>query len=379
MNKKNILLIIVSTALASSVLTILGICALISSNVEGVINAVRFFSAIKFVESRYVTDVDPSKLIDGAISGMVQSLGDPHSIYLDDNMYRVVKEHTDGSFGGIGVYMGFKDNKVTIISVIDGTPGAKAGLKAGDEIAAVDGKSTGEMQPEEVALKIRGKAGTDVALTIHREGEEDISYNITRDTIKTRSVAEQMLDENIGYIRIGSFSENTGDEFKASYDKLANQNMRGLIVDLRHNPGGVVTSCVKVANMLVPEGLVVSVVERDGSTEEYNSHLKESKYPLVVLIDGNSASASEILAGALQDRKAATLVGTKSYGKGSVQVVMPMFSNDAMKLTVAKYYTPNGRNIDGSGIEPDVEIGMQPGDTEDVQLAKAIEVMKTKI
>ena len=183
----------------------------------------------------------------------------------------------------------------------------------------------------------------------------------------------------MGYIRIASFSENTGKEFKAAYDSLEEQGMKGLIIDLRENPGGLVTSCVEIANMVVPKGPIVSVVERDGSKEVHESNLEESKYPIIVLIDGNSASASEILAGALQDTGAATLVGTKSYGKGSVQVVVPMLHDDGLKLTIAKYYTPNGRCIDGTGIEPDVEVELPEGATTDVQLEKAKEVLKEKL
>ena len=378
MSKKKIIIGILVTALLSSCLTIAGLCFALGINFKQAGDIARFFGVKHFIEARYVNEVDDSQLMDGAITGMVQSLGDPHSIYLQADMYQELKAHTEGEFGGIGVTMGFKDNKVTIISVLPDTPGEKAGLKAGDEILAVDGTPVSEMQSEEVAMHIRGEVGTHVTLTISRDGSES-DYDIERATIKIETAKGKMLADGMGYIRIASFSENTDKEFEAAYKELEAQGMKGLIIDLRENPGGLLTSCVNIANMVVPKGPIVSVVERDGSKEVHESKLEEEKYPIVVLIDGNSASASEILAGALQDTGAATIVGTKSYGKGSVQVVMPMFHKDALKLTIAKYYTPNGRCIDGIGIEPDVEVDFQPGDTTDVQLEKAEEVLRQKM
>ena len=374
MSKKKIIIGVIVTAVLSSFLTIAGLCFAFGIHSSEVADIVRFLGVKRFIETRYVSDVDETKLMDGAIFGMVQSLGDPHSIYMNADKFEQLKEHTEGEFGGIGVTMGFKDSKVTIISVLDDTPGQNAGL----EIMAVDGTPVSEMQPEEVAMHIRGEVGTDVILTIKR-GDETKDYTIERATIKIDTAKGTMLEDGMGYIRIASFSENTGKEFKAAYESLAEQGMKGLIIDLRENPGGLVTSCVEVANLVVPKGPIVSVVERDGSKEVHESKLEESKYPIVVLIDGNSASASEILAGALQDTGAATLVGTKSYGKGSVQVVVPMLHDDGLKLTIAKYYTPSGRCIDGTGIEPDVEVELPEGATTDVQLEKAKEVLKEKL
>lgn len=378
MSKKKIIIGVLLTAVLSSFLTIAGLCFAFGIHSNEVADIVHFLGVKRFIEARYVSDVNETKLMDGAISGMVQSLGDPHSLYMNADMFEQLKEHTEGEFGGIGVTMGFKDSKVTIISVLDDTPGQHAGLEAGDEIMAVDGTPVSEMQPEEVAMHIRGEVGTKVVLTIERDGETQ-DYTIERATIKIDTAKGTMLEDGMGYIRIASFSENTGKEFKAAYDSLEEQGMKGLIIDLRENPGGLVTSCVEIANMVVPKGPIVSVVERDGSKEVHESNLEESKYPIIVLIDGNSASASEILAGALQDTGAATLVGTKSYGKGSVQVVVPMLHDDGLKLTIAKYYTPNGRCIDGTGIEPDVEVELPEGATTDVQLEKAKEVLKEKL
>ncbi len=339
----------------------------------------RFIAAMRYVEVEYVDEVDPAKLMDGAIAGMVKSLGDPYSVYLSPEMYQRMKDHTSGQFGGIGVVMGFEDG-VNIISVMPGTPGEAAGLRVGDKIQAVDGTPVEDLGPEEVALHIRGKAGTEVVLTIRRSGEEPKDYVITRDNIHVRTAAGQMLSENIGYIRISSFAENTAQEFQETYDELAKEGMKGMIIDLRANPGGFIKTCVDIAQQLVPKGPVVSVVQRDGTRQEYDSDLAAPPYPLVVLIDGNSASASEILAGALQDTGAATLVGTTSYGKGSVQMVMPIpGEDDAIKLTIAKYYTPNGRSINGTGIEPDIAIASEPGAVEDEPLKKALEVLREKM
>ena len=380
MTKKKIVLIMVLTAILSAGLTIGAICAALGLDAARAANMARFFGVMRLIEMRYVTPVDDETLIDGAISGMVQSLDDPHSIYMKASMFKELREQTEGEFGGIGVTMGFKDSKVTIISVLEGTPGEAAGLMAGDEIVAVDGTPVTEWQPEEVALHIRGEIDTNVVLTIRRAGEDDHDYTLTRTTIKIHSVKGKMIDgTQIGYLRIASFAEHTGEEFKQELSALEAQDMKGLILDLRQNPGGLITSCVKVANEVVPKGTIVSVVERDGSKEEYTSSLEAPKYPIVVLIDGNSASASEILSGALQDTGAATLVGTTSYGKGSVQMVLPLLHDDGIKLTIAKYYTPNGRSIDGTGITPDVEVGFSPGDTQDVQLEKAEEVMEEKL
>ena len=381
MKKKTVFLLVVATAVVTLNATIFAFYALMGFNAQKTKDVLRFFGALRFIETQYVRDVDYTNLIDGAISGMVKTLDDPHSIYLDPKMYELMRSHTEGSFGGVGIVMGFKDNKITVISVMEGTPSEAAGIKTGDEIIAVDGVPTSEIEPEEVVLHIRGEIGTDVMLKIHRAGEEDRDYVVRRATIQVHTVAGQMLPDTdgIGYIRIASFSEHTADEFKDAYHALENEGVKGMIIDLRENPGGLVTSCVAIANMVVPKGPVVSVVQKDGRREEYKSDLSEEKYPLVVLIDGNSASASEILAGALQDTGAATIVGETSYGKGSVQVILPLYDDDALKLTIAKYYTPSGRSIDGTGIEPDVRVEPQADGAQDVQLLKAIDVMKGKL
>lgn len=358
MSKKAIIGVIL-VALVSSVGTIVGLFVALSLSSGTVSNLARFIGALRFVEHQYIQDVDEETLINGAISGMVRSLGDPHSIYLDPKVYSQLKAETSGKFGGIGVYMGFANGDVKVLGVIPESPGEKVGLLAGDLILAVNSQPVSEIEPGEVALKIRGEVGTNVDLLIRREGEDDKTYTITREIIKVKTVAGKMLNDREGYIRISNFSENTGKEFKDAVKDLEEQGMKGLILDLRQNPGGVITSCVEIAQEIVPAGTIVSVIKRDGEKEVYTSNLQQPKFPIVVLLDQNSASASELLSGALQDTKAALIVGQKSYGKGSVQTVIPMFHNDGLKLTIAKYYTPNGRSIDGTGIIPDVEVELE--------------------
>ena len=370
------------SVMVAFLILVTGIVALLDLDEAKVTQLARFFATMRFIESEYVDEVEPAKLIDGAISGMVRSLGDPHSAYLDPATYRKLKEHSEGTFGGIGVVMGFDDAEVRVISVMEGTPGAAAGLLAGDRILRVDGEETKTMEPEVVAASIRGEAGTEVVLTIGRTGEADRDYAITRDHIRVKTVAGRMVEgeSGVGYIRIVQFSENTAREFKDALTSLKGEGMQGLILDLRSNPGGLLTSCVEIAKEIVPAGLIVSVVERDGTKEEYFSELSSGTMPMVVLIDGNSASASEILAGALHDTGAAELVGKTSYGKGSVQVIMPIpGQEDAVKLTIARYYTPSGTSIQGTGIRPDIEAELPENATEDMQLKAGVERVKIKM
>ena len=303
-------------------------------------------------------EVEREKLIDGAIGGMVNSLGDPHSIYLAPKLYSQLRAETSGAFGGIGVYMSFKNGGVQIMNVIPDSPGYKAGLLAGDEILAVNGQPVEEISPGEVAIKIRGEVGTQVELLIGREGYDNTTYTLTRENIKVKTVAGKMIDDKLGYIKISNFSENTGEEFKSTLSELERSGMKGFVLDMRQNPGGVITSCIEIAKEIVPAGTITSVIQRDGQKEVFTSDLAAAKFPIVILLDKNSASAAELLSGALQDTKVALVVGEKSYGKGSVQTLIPMMHEDGLKLTIAKYYTPNGRSIDGEGISPDVEVSL---------------------
>lgn len=366
-------------AIISSISTLGLIYYALGFNEQGFSNLMRFITAYRFIETKYVNDTDDVKLIDGAIDGMVKSLNDPHSNYLSPKMYKTLMEQTEGSFAGIGVVMGIdNEQKIHIVGIMENSPGQKAGLQEGDEILAVDGVPVTQMAFDEVAAHVRGQAGTDVVLTIMRDNaNQDIT--ITRDNIKLKTVGHKMLDNNIGYIQIVSFSEDTANEFNEAYNDLKNQGMKALVLDLRNNPGGLLTTCVEIAKKLVPKGEIVSIVDKQGNKETYSSSLEAPEYPLVVLINKNSASASEILSGAIQDTKAGTIIGNTSYGKGSVQTILPMFEDDAVKLTIAKYYTPSGRSIDGTGITPDIEINLDENATSDTQLDKALEVLKAQL
>lgn len=366
-------------AIISSISTLGLIYYALGFNEQGFSNLMRFITAYRFIETKYVNDTDDVKLIDGAIDGMVKSLNDPHSNYLSPKMYKTLMEQTEGSFAGIGVVMGMdNEQKIHIVGIMENSPGQKAGLQEGDEILAVDGVPVTQMVFDEVAAHVRGQAGTDVVLTIMRDNaNQDIT--ITRDNIKLKTVGHKMLDNNIGYIQIVSFSEDTANEFNEAYNDLKNQGMKALVLDLRNNPGGLLTTCVEIAKKLVPKGEIVSIVDKQGNKETYSSSLEAPEYPLVVLINKNSASASEILSGAIQDTKAGTIIGNTSYGKGSVQTILPMFEDDAVKLTIAKYYTPSGRSIDGTGITPDIEINLDENATSDTQLDKALEVLKAQL
>ena len=366
-------------AIISSISTLGLIYYALGFNEQGFSNLMRFITAYRFIETKYVNDTDDVKLIDAAIDGMVKSLNDPHSNYLSPKMYKTLMEQTEGSFAGIGVVMGMdNEQKIHIVGIMENSPGQKAGLQEGDEILAVDGVPVTQMAFDEVAAHVRGQAGTDVVLTIMRDNaNQDIT--ITRDNIKLKTVGHKMLDNNIGYIQIVSFSEDTANEFNEAYNDLKNQGMKALVLDLRNNPGGLLTTCVEIAKKLVPKGEIVSIVDKQGNKETYSSSLEAPEYPLVVLINKNSASASEILSGAIQDTKAGTIIGNTSYGKGSVQTILPMFEDDAVKLTIAKYYTPSGRSIDGTGITPDIEINLDENATSDTQLDKALEVLKAQL
>lgn len=366
-------------AIISSISTLGLIYYALGFNEQGFSNLMRFITAYRFIETKYVNDTDDVKLIDGAIDGMVKSLNDPHSNYLSPKMYKTLMEQTEGSFAGIGVVMGMdNEQKIHIVGIMENSPGQKAGLQEGDEILAVDGVPITQMAFDEVAAHVRGQAGTDVVLTIMRDNaNQDIT--ITRDNIKLKTVGHKMLDNNIGYIQIVSFSEDTANEFNEAYNDLKNQGMKALVLDLRNNPGGLLTTCVEIAKKLVPKGEIVSIVDKQGNKETYSSSLEAPEYPLAVLINKNSASASEILSGAIQDTKSGTIIGNTSYGKGSVQTILPMFEDDAVKLTIAKYYTPSGRSIDGTGITPDIEINLDENATSDTQLNKALEILKAQL
>ena len=362
--------------LLTAVLTtaaIVGTEAVLLNRLTGSVSeSVRFLRTMKLLKRNYNGEVDNHQLFDGAIKGMVESVGDPYTVYLNKKDFQQLSEMTVGSFGGIGIVFGKRGNDYVVISALEDNPGAKAGIKSGDIITAIDDKSTREMNMEQVANKIRGKYGTIVTLELKDKEGKLRKVNVVRAEIKNPSVAGQMLaNTKIGYIRIAIFNENTGDDFAKKYAELEKQGMQALVLDLRENPGGILNAGVDVARMLVPKGPIVSVIDKNGNKYEETSSLEKVKYPLAVLVDHGSASASEIVAGAIKDTKSGKLFGVKTFGKGSVQSVYRLDNNTAVKITVAKYYTPSGVSIHNVGIEPDVKVELPDDATVDVQLKAA--------
>ena len=362
--------------LLTAVLTtaaIVGTEAVLLNRLTGSVSeSVRFLRTMKLLKRNYNGEVDNHQLFDGAIKGMVESVGDPYTVYLNKKDFQQLSEMTVGSFGGIGIVFGKRGNDYVVISALEDNPGAKAGIKSGDIITAIDDKSTREMNMEQVANKIRGKYGTTVTLELKDKEGKLRKVNVVRAEIKNPSVAGQMLaNTKIGYIRIAMFNENTGDDFAQKYAELEKQGMQALVLDLRENPGGILNAGVDVARMLVPKGPIVSVIDKNGNKYEETSSLEKVKYPLAVLVDHGSASASEIVAGAIKDTKSGKLFGVKTFGKGSVQSVYRLDNNTAVKITVAKYYTPSGVSIHNVGIEPDVKVELPDDATVDVQLKAA--------
>ena len=362
------------------IVTFAGIMALIQHAAGNSVSGMVFLKTLVTVRDNYVEPVDSEKLFDGATTGMVKALGDPYSAYLDKKSFSEISDLTDGVFGGIGVVLGKKDNDFVVVAPMEGTPGDEAGIKAGDKILAVDGTSVDGMQLEDVVGKIRGKQGTEVELKLADANGNERTVRVIRGDIKVESVGGEMLEgTNIGYIRISVFNEQTGNDFAKKYMELEKQGMQALLLDLRHNPGGILGECVKVAQYIVPKGTVVSIKDRNGNTFVEESNLEKVKYPLAVLVDHGSASAAEIVAGAVQDTGAGKLFGVQTFGKGSVQSVYKLSDNTGLKLTTAKYYTPSGRSIHGTGIKPDVEVELDLTGMTDNQLAAAENYLKEEL
>ena len=340
----------------------------------------QFLYTLGKIRSSYVGEYTDKKLFEGAMHGLVESLDDPYSEYLDEKGFSHLNEMTDGTFGGIGVVLGQRNKEFVVVSPMEGSPGAKAGIEADDKILKVNDVDTKGRTLEDVVSTIRGKKGTSVKLLLEHKNGQQFTADIVRDDIKVQSVAGRMLpDSKIGYIRIAMFNENTGEEFKKAYEKLEQEGMQATLLDLRHNPGGLLTECVKVSNYIVPKGPVVSITDKKGNTKVYESKLEKVKYPLAVLIDHGSASASEIVSAAVQDTKAGKLFGVKTYGKGCVQSVFHITTKTGLKLTTAMYYTPSGRSIHKVGVTPDVEIELPEKATVDVQLNKAEEYLRDEL
>ncbi|MCK9530927.1 MAG: S41 family peptidase [Gammaproteobacteria bacterium] len=314
------------------------------------------------IKSDYVEQVDDKVLLQNAIRGMLSGL-DPHSNYLDQKEFRELQVGTTGEFGGLGIEVGMEDGFVKVISPIDDTPAQRAGVKSGDLVIRLDDTPVKGMSLNDAVGRMRGKPGSDIVLTIVREGEaKPLTVRITRDVIKVKSVKSRLLEPGYGYVRVSNFQTQTGEQMVAAIEALRKESkgeLRGLVLDLRNNPGGVLGAAVSVSDAFLEKGTIVYTEGRAKDAElRFNATPADvlDGAPIVVLVNGGSASASEIVAGALQDHKRAIIMGERTFGKGSVQTIIPMSNDTAVKLTTARYFTPSGRSIQAQGIEPDIAL-----------------------
>jgi carboxyl-terminal processing protease len=372
-----------------------------------------FSEVLTLVRSNYVESTESRELIFGAIRGMLETL-DPHSSFMPPELYKEMQIETQGSFGGLGIEITVRDRYLTVVAPIEGTPADRAGIQAGDRIVRIDGAATKDMTLVEAVRKLRGPKGTQVIITLLREGQEPFDLTVTRDIIEVHSVRAANLGDGIGYIRVISFQERTRRDLEAELKALREKGMRGLVLDLRNNPGGLLTQAVQVADLFLDKGKLIVYTEGRAKNQNIrflDEHEEAQDFPMVVLVNKGSASASEIVAGALQDHQRAVVIGTQTFGKGTVQTVIPLNDGSGLRLTTARYFTPNRRAIDGAGLTPDIvveppkpattakappgsterrpeTIGEQEGDTSrplgrstpdpknDPQLARAVEVLK---
>lgn len=343
-------------------------------------------SAIEDVIEEYYyqdADIDVDAMTEGMYHGMVDALGDPYSVYYTEEEWEELMRDTEGIYYGIGAYLMIDQatGLGKISGVIENTPAQEAGLRENDLLYLVDGESTAGMELSEIVSRVKGEQGTKVHLTIYREGESDyLEVDVERRKIESPTVKYEILKNNIGYIQITEFDDVTTDQFTEALAVVKGAHAKGLIIDLRGNPGGSLNVVVDIARQILPKGLIVYTEDKYGEREEYNCDgRRQLDMPLVVLVNGNSASASEILAGAVKDYKVGTLVGTTTFGKGIVQRILPLTDGTALKLTISAYYTPNGNNIHGVGIEPDVicefDSDAYYDDDVDNQLEKAVEIL----
>ncbi len=359
-----------------------------------------FTEVLSIVQNQYVDEVPPKDLIYSAIKGTLRGL-DPHSSFLDPESYREMQVETSGSFGGLGIEITLKDDVLTVVSPIEATPAYRAGLQTGDRIVKIDGLATKDMQLSDAVKRMRGKPGTKVTITVTREGwSEPKDFDMQREQIRIQSVRAHDLGGGIAYIKLRQFQEQSPGDISTALDKAAKNGMKALVFDLRNNPGGLLTAAVEVTEDFIDEGKLVVYTEGRVRNQNmrFSAHAKKSyaNLPMVVLVNQGSASASEIVAGALQDWGRAIIVGTQTFGKGSVQTIIPLSDGSGLRLTTAKYYTPKGRSIHGKGIAPDIVVeipkeqaaaavrdrlqaALDPLEElkKDVQVQRAVDVIKT--
>jgi carboxyl-terminal processing protease len=332
-----------------------------------------FTHVLSYVENNYVENVDQDELIYGAIRGMLETL-DPHTSFLKPDQYREMKSDTAGVFGGVGIEVEMRaaidaahDNALTVMSAMEGTPAAKAGLMTGDQIVKIDDMPIHAMRMDDAVQKMRGKKGSPVSLSVIRPGpkgwKEPRIYNLMREIIKVDNVSARTLEPGYGYVKLKQFSENSDRDMEAALDRLEKESpgghLHGLVLDLRNNPGGLLDQAVRIADEFIDQGLIVRTEGKGGRIiDEEKAHSRGTRlgFPMVILVNGGSASASEIVAGALQDHQRAAIMGTQTFGKGSVQTVIELDDGSALKLTIARYYTPSGRSIQEHGITPDIVV-----------------------
>ncbi len=343
----------------------------------------RLFKITALIKTNALEPATTTEMYEGSLRGIVNSLQDPYSNYLSASEYADLVIHIQGSFGGLGIVVGLRDNRLTVAAPpFKGTPAEKADIRTGDVIIGIDGRKTEGIDLDTAIALMRGQPGTEVQLSVERVGEpQPLEKTLTRDIINIPSVESKLIesDERIGYIRLYNFSGNSNREFNEALDDLTAQGIKALVFDLRNNGGGDFGVSLEVAEHFVPKGPIVRVVGRDKREDIYEADGNILGVPLAVLVNDMSASASEIVAGAIKDTGSGVLVGTKTYGKGLVQAVYPLNGGAGLKLTTHKYLTPNGNDINQKGIEPDVAVDMPLDSPRDVQLAKAVEVLQNKI
>ena len=357
------------------------------------IDLTKFWKVNDILHEKFDGDISADKQSEGAIAGMVASLGDPYTTYLDEKSNNELSNQLAGKLSGIGIEIGIKNNRLTVVAPIDGTPAAKAGLRAGDIVVSIDGQDTSSMTVDEAVTKIRGEKGTQVKLGIIHPGSSVQDITITRDDITVPSVSYEIKSNNIGYIKIRTFGSDTATQIENISSEFASKGVKAVVIDVRDNPGGYLDSAVKISSEFLKEGVIVKEKSRNSKDKTFTTsgNGKLTNVPVIILVNGGSASASEILAGALHDNDRATLVGEKTFGKGSVQEIvclkeggLSISSNcksDSLKVTVAHWYTPDGINISKEGIKPDVEVKLTNEDYNanlDPQLVKALEVAAQK-
>ncbi len=340
-----------------------------------------FTNILAIVKKNYVDDVDGKDLIKGAIKGMLSSL-DPHSAYLTPDLFKELQTETQGKFGGLGIEITIRDGILTVVSPIEDTPADRAGIKAGDQIIKIEGEFTKDMTLGKAVSKMRGLKGSKINISVRRKGVPRLlDFAIVRDIIRVRSVRDRTLEEGFAYIRIAQFQERTKRDLQKALEKLSSDNgeILGLVLDLRNNPGGLLTQAVRVTDLFLDSGLIVYTEGRlDHQKQKYYSHKEGSwtQFPMVILVNGGSASASEIVAGAMQDHKRAIVLGTKTFGKGSVQTILPLDDRSAIRLTTARYFTPKGRSIQATGIVPDIVMENEPRNQREEQAEQRRPVLR---